>query len=487
MSPAAPEVGNPSPALVDGEGLLVAEIATTLFEFSPLGVFLSDSEARCIHTNAAYRKMAGLTAEQSLGMRWSDVVHPQDRRRILEEWEDAVACKKPFRAEVRFQHPDGSITWVRLNAGTGPGATEQSANLLMVEDITERKAAEFLASETEEVLFAEKERAQVTLDSIGDAVLVSDLAGNITYMNLEAETLTGWSSESALGRSLTDVFRIVDGKTGRTAPNPAQRAIEEERTVGLAADCFLVRFDGSEVAIEDSAAPIHGRDGTVAGAVIVFHDVAHSRDETGRMSYLAQHDELTGLVRPALLTDRLDRAIGLAGRHCKQVGLLFIDLNRFKEINDAHGHECGDQVLKAVAERLANCVRETDTVCRRGGDEFIILLAEIEEKQDAAVVAEKVLAVLAEPHALNGASASVGASIGISVYPEDGNGATTLLRSADTAMYQAKKSGLDSYRFAAAGHSRNAIGWRRGVSKRARRSGRRMAAASNRPKLEDLE
>lgn len=449
-----------------------------LFEFSPLGVFLSDSESRCIHTNGAFRKMAGLTAEQVLGMRWCDAVHPQDRQRVLEEWDDAVNSRKPFRAEVRFQRPDGSIGWVRLNAGTGPGASKQSANLLMVEDITERKAAELLASETEEVLFAEKERAQVTLDSIGDAVLVSDLEGNITYMNLEAESLTGWSSEAALGRPLTDVFSIVDGETGHTAPNPAQRAIEEDRTVGLAADCVLVRRDGTEVPIEDSAAPVHSRDGAVAGAVIVFHDVAQSREQTARMSYLAHHDQLTNLCRPVLLTERLVRAIGMADRHCKQVGLMFIDLNGFKEINDVYGHEPGDQVLKEVAARLAGCVRETDTVCRYGGDEFVILLAEIEDQQAAAIVAGKVIAALAEPHMVAGVTVFVHGSIGISVYPYDGRDEATLIRSADTAMYQAKRSGVD-YCFAMPRKRRDAA--RRGAAPGRSRTERVPARAQSSP------
>ena len=123
-------------------------------------------------------------------------------------------------------------------------------------------------------MFQEKERAQVTLNSIGDAVLTTDLLGNLTYLNLVAEAMTGWSHEDALGRPLGEVFNIVDGATRQAAANPARRAIEEDKTVGLAADCVLIRRDGLEAAIEDSAAPIHDRDGQVAGAVIVFHDVS---------------------------------------------------------------------------------------------------------------------------------------------------------------------------------------------------------------------
>jgi diguanylate cyclase (GGDEF)-like protein/PAS domain S-box-containing protein len=442
---------------VGDENRVSPEFATRLFDLSPLGVLLSDAEGRCIYTNAAYRHIIGSTDDQSPGTCWSLSVHPDDREHVTKEWADAVLRGKPFRAEVRVQRPDGDITWVRLNAGTSPGANGQSTSLLMVEDISERKAAECIASDAEEALFAEMERAQVTLDSIGDAVLVTDLAGKVSYMNSEAESLTGWSSEAALGRSLAEVFHIIDGETRRIAQDPARRAIEEDRTVGLAVGCILLQRDGSEVAIEDSAAPVHGRDGAVTGAVIVFHSVAHSRAVAERMSYLAAHDQLTGLAQPALLVERLTQAIGQARRHQKEVGLLFMDLNRFKGINDTHGHEIGDQLLKGIAARLVSCVRDTDTVCRRGGDEFLILLAEIEGQQDAATITGKILAALADPFALDGAAVFVGVSIGISVFPDDGDDAASLLRSADKAMYRAKENNADGSGYAAAGCSRRAL------------------------------
>lgn len=487
MPAALPEDGQSAPPSAGDEPVFGAEFATKLFEGSPLGVLLSDSQGRCIYANFAYLQIAGLTAEQALGMHWSMAVHADDRQRATDRCADAVLHKKPFRAEVRFQRPDGAITWVRLNAGTGPGTREQGADLMMVEDISDRKAAELQANEMEEVLFAEKERAQVTLDSIGDAVLVTDLAGKVSYMNLEAETLTGWSSEAAVGRFLTDVFRIVDGNTGQTAPNPAQRAIEEDRTVGLAAGCMLVRRDDSEVAIEDSAAPVHGRDGAVTGAVIVFHNVAHSRAEAERMAHRAQHDGLTGLVSPAVLSERLSQAVGLAYRHHKQVALLFIDLNRFKCVNDMHGHAAGDQVLKSVASRLLGCVRETDTVCRRGGDEFVILLSEIESRQDADQVAEKVLVTLAEPHALEGALVSAGGSVGISVYPDDGSDVTTLLHAADKAMYEVKRRGMGGHRVTATSHPRKATARRRRDNHAVRRIGQDIQMMPSQLKLSDLE
>jgi diguanylate cyclase (GGDEF)-like protein/PAS domain S-box-containing protein len=437
-----------TPAGAEGPELLGAELATRLCEFSPLGIFLSDLVGRCLYANTAYLAIAGLSDEQARGEQWSGSLHPDDRERTRTSWLNAIQGRQPFQAEVRVQRPDGSTVWVRMHASTEQGGDESRGILLLVEDITERKAAQSVLLRAEEALFAEKERAQVTLDSIGDAVLVTDLAGTVTYLNREAETLTGWSRHEALGRPLAEVFRIIDGNSRNIAPNPAHRAIAEDRTVELAIGCVLIRRDGAELGIEDSAAPIHDRDGAVTGAVIVFHDVLRSRLMSDRMAHLARHDHLTGLANPVLLKERLDQVASLARRHRKHAAVLFIDLNRFKEVNDAHGHNCGDQILRAVADRLVGCVRESDTVCRRGGDEFVILLMEIENRRDAAQVAEKVLAAISAVQVVDGHAVRVSASIGISLYPDDSDDVDTVMRRADLAMYQAKSIGQDSYRFA---------------------------------------
>lgn len=308
-------------------------------------------------------------------------------------------------------------------------------------NIIERKAAE-------EALFLEKERAQVTLDSIADAVLCIDAAGNVTYLNSVAESLLGWSREEAGGRPLNDVFLLVDGTTRRSpARNPLALAMERNAPVGLAANSVLVRRDGAEIAIEDSAAPIRGRDGAVVGAVMVFHDVSASRKVMARMSHLAQHDFLTDLPNPVLLDDRIAQAIALARRHDKQLAVLFMDLDRFKDVNDSLGHDTGDQLLKSVAQRLKACVRGSDSVSRKGGDEFVVLLSEISHEEHAARSAEKIIAAVTAAHPIDGGELQVTASIGIALYPRDGADAESLLKAADAAMYQAKAGGRNQYRF----------------------------------------
>lgn len=299
----------------------------------------------------------------------------------------------------------------------------------------------------EEALFVERERAQVTLDSIGDAVLSTDVAGNVTYLNLVAETMTGWGRQEATGRRLTEVFRIIDGETRDTSRNPMEQALQENKTVGLTVNCILIRRDGREFAIADSAAPIHDREGKVTGAVIVFRDVSEVRAMALQMSHSAQHDVLTNLPNRMLLNDRLTHAIAIARRKGTQLAVLFLDLDRFKHINDSLGHAIGDQLLQSVAKCLGNCARASDTVSRQGGDEFIVLLSDIECTEDAALSARRMIAAMTAPHCVANHDLRITLSIGISVFPNDGEDAETLIKSADAAMYHAKEGGRNNYQF----------------------------------------
>jgi len=300
---------------------------------------------------------------------------------------------------------------------------------------------------TEEALFVEKERAQVTLNCIGDAVICTDIAGNITFLNLVAERMTGWSWEEASARPMAEVFRILDATSRDTTPNPMERAVGQNRTVHLPSNCILLRRDGFEIPIEDSVAPIHDREGQATGAVIVFRDVSAARAMALQMTHSAQHDFLTGLPNRMLLNDRVSQAIVLALRHSKRVGVLFLDLDGFKHINDSLGHPIGDKLLQSIAKRLVSCVRSSDTVSRQGGDEFVVLLSEMEQQEDAAISAIRILEAMAEAHSIDHHDLHLTASIGVSVYPDDGLDAETLIKNADTAMYQAKENGRQTYQF----------------------------------------
>jgi diguanylate cyclase (GGDEF)-like protein/PAS domain S-box-containing protein len=299
----------------------------------------------------------------------------------------------------------------------------------------------------EEALFVEKERAQVTLNSIGDAVVCTDITGNITFLNIVAERMTGWTRQEAAGRPMADVFRIFDATSRESTPNPMERAVDQDKTVHLPPNCILIRRDGFEIPIEDSVAPIHDRQGHATGAVVVFRDVSAARAMALEMTHSAQHDFLTGLPNRMLISDRVSQAITMASRHMKKVGVLFLDLDGFKHINDSLGHPFGDKLLQSIAKRLVDCVRASDTVSRQGGDEFVVLLSEMEQSEDAAITARRMLQTVAEAHPIDQHDLHITTSIGVSVYPDDGMDAETLIKNADTAMYQAKENGRQSYQF----------------------------------------
>lgn len=294
---------------------------------------------------------------------------------------------------------------------------------------------------------SERMLAQQTLDSIGDAIIRTDADSRVTYLNDVAEVLVGWTRGEAEGQPITEVMQLVNASTREPIPNPILEAIARNRSVDLAPNAALLRRDGSETAVEDRASPIHGPDGVVIGGVIVLHDVTVARALALKLAYGVQYDSLTDLPNRVLLNDRLRQAIARASRNRQKLAVLFIDLDHFKEINDSLGHAIGDRVLLSVAQRLIACVRSSDTVCRRGGDEFVILLPEVAHAQDAGQTADKALAALAEPHHVDGHDLQVTASIGVGIYPEDGEDAETLMLHADVAMYAAKNEGRNAYRF----------------------------------------
>ncbi|MDO5611485.1 MAG: EAL domain-containing protein [Pseudomonadota bacterium] len=331
---------------------------------------------------------------------------------------------------------EGRIVDVSIIPDVGSNGVE--GVFVFASDISERKRME--AS-----LHEEKERAEVTLRSIGDAVLVVDVEGQVTYLNPIAEAMTEWPIGHALGRHVDEILSLVAGDTERKL-NPLARAMGEDRELGGSLDTMLIRPDGRRLALEHSAAPIHDDQKRVVGGVIVFRDVSEARAMALRMTHLARHDHLTDLPNRILLQDRLVQAMSRAQHSGNSIGLLFIDLDRFKHINDSLGHPVGDQLLQLVARRLQTAVNADDTVSRQGGDEFVVVLEGIANAADATREAQKILQALAAPFQVDDHELHIGASIGISLYPEDGDDVRDLMKQADTAMYHAKNSGRGCYR-----------------------------------------
>lgn len=299
----------------------------------------------------------------------------------------------------------------------------------------------------EEALFVEKERARITLESIGDGVLSTDVSCNITYLNAQAERMTGWTRNDAQGRPVGEIFHLIESGTRQPARNPVEMVILHKKNLALYARSVLIRRDGYEIPVEDSAAPIFNKNGEVTGAVVTFRDVSESRAMADKMAHLAEHDYLTGLPNRLLLNDRLAQAVAYAERHHTQVAVLFLDLDNFKHINDSLGHSVGDKLLSSVSKRLIAQVRHSDTVSRLGGDEFVIMILEDSNVEHSTIAAEKVLHALAEPHVIAGNELHITTSIGISLYPGDGQDVETLIKNADTAMYHAKKKERNNFQF----------------------------------------
>jgi diguanylate cyclase (GGDEF)-like protein/PAS domain S-box-containing protein len=296
----------------------------------------------------------------------------------------------------------------------------------------------------------ENEVANAILDSIGEAVLRTDIRGNVTYLNRVAEKMIGWSREEALGRPIADVLRLVDCDSGAAVDNAVATVIHGDRTATAmisVISCTLIRRDGVELGIENRVTVVDDQAGNLIGAVVVVRDVGAARAASLETSRASQHDVLTNLPNRTLFNDRLKQAISLAERQRKQLAVLFVDLDQFKKINDSLGHSIGDKLLRSVAGRLMACVRRTDTVCRMGGDEFVILLSQVEHAEDAAITARKILRAVAAPHIIDNKSLDMNVSIGGSTYPDAAQDAESLLSQADAAMYEAKQHGRNRYEF----------------------------------------
>jgi diguanylate cyclase (GGDEF)-like protein/PAS domain S-box-containing protein len=349
-----------------------------------------------------------------------------------------------FQEETWRQRKDGTWFWalveiiaIRNDSGLLSGFCK------LTRDITGRR-------QMEQALFREKARAEVTLSSIGDAVISIDVDGVVTYLNPAAERLTGWTKSEALGRSVTEVVCLVNSQTRASPlPHPMLDAIEHNAARKLDFHTMLVRRDGSEIPIEDAITPIPKDKDTPAGAgaVIVFRDVSASRALNAKMIHAASHDFLTGLPNRVLLLDRLEHEITRAQRQGTNIAVLFIDLDNFKNINDSLGHDVGDKLLQFVARKLCKCVRGMDTVSRLGGDEFVILLADNAAPAGVGATADKIRETLTQPFFISTHELYVTASIGAAVYPFDGADVSTLIKNADTAMYIAKEKGRNNCQF----------------------------------------
>lgn len=289
---------------------------------------------------------------------------------------------------------------------------------------------------------------KLLLENASEGIMGVDAAGLITFINPTACELFGTEESTLLHQHVSPLF-FVDSENGNALiqwqqSDIAQHCLQQGETVKNITE--LLHADQTTFPAELSAAAITNYRNQVEGAVLVFQDITERKRLEDQLRHMAKHDNLTGLANRALFTEFLEAAMDRSERSGKQVGVMFLDLDHFKAINDELGHEAGDLVLIGVAKQLQSCVRKVDLVARLGGDEFAVILDGIHHQDDACKVATKILKTVTQPHDLNGESRSVGTSIGIAMYPDHGSDVDTLTKASDEAMYDAKQSGRNGYR-----------------------------------------
>ena len=319
----------------------------------------------------------------------------------------------------------------------------EKANLHLLEEIAQRKKAE-------RKLFEQKERAQVTLASIGDAVITTDAKGQVVYLNPIAEELVGWRNADAKGQPIADLMRLLNEATREPVENPVQSCLRENPHAVTNNASLLIRGDGEEILISDSAAPIRDRDRNTIGAVMVFHDVTVERKLTQQLSYQATHDALTGLVNRQEFERRLSRLLQSAKEDHTVHALMFLDLDHFKQVNDTSGHAAGDELLRRIAVVFKHAIRQRDSLARLGGDEFGLLLERCTMQQAESIAKELLYHINAFVLDWSGIPHKVGLSIGMVAINQDSGSLSALLSAADAACYESKRSGRNRYSIYAA-------------------------------------
>ncbi len=412
------------------------------FQHASIGMALVAPGGHLLRVNDALCQMLGYSEEELLSKTIIDITHTDDlaASRLLAS-ELLEGKRENYQLEKRYFHRDGHTVHVQLSVSlvrTWDGSPYHV--VAQIQDISQRKAYE-------EALFRERELAEVTLRSIGDAVITTDLQHRVTSLNPIAEAMTGWTHAEAIGRPMSEVFKLIDSRTREPLHNPLLDAIARDAIVELKDGAVLLHRNGFETPIEDSAASIHDHAGSVIGGVLVFHDVSETRALALKMAHLAQHDTLTGLPNRSLLQSRLEQVLAAAKRRNDQAALLHIDIDHFKQVNDTLGHTAGDTLLRAFAAHLRNSLRNEDTVSRVGGDEFVVLLSHVDGRIGASRLCEKLMREWQASNAGKLAELTINFSVGISVFPDDAPDAESMLRNADVAMYEVKMQGSNGYRF----------------------------------------
>ena len=415
-------------------------LAKAIISSAGVGIYIVQ-HGKFVYVSQLYQKLTGYSEAELIGTYSLNNIYPDDREMVREE---AIKCLKENRLEpyeYRFVNKKGDVMWV-WETITPIVYKEDRATLGSFMDITERKQAESQREAMLEALRQSEEKYRSILESIQEGYFEVDLNGNFTFCNNSMSRLTGCSKEELLGMNYKQFTNEENIKEVLQAFNEVYDTGEPFKF-----DWQIIRRSGSEGFIEASVTLKKDLSGKPIGFKGMIRDITERKRIEQQINYMATHDALTGLPNRLMFSQLLNHAIRSAQRHGKQLAVLFIDLDRFKTINDSLGHEAGDRLLKEMARRFRKSLRAVDIVGRLGGDEFIILTDEVDELNQVANVAHKLLTTVIQPMVLAGEECRITASIGISIYPRDGNDEQSLMKNADVAMYFAKEEGKNNYQF----------------------------------------
>jgi diguanylate cyclase (GGDEF)-like protein/PAS domain S-box-containing protein len=411
----------------------------------PVFVAYWDSQLRNIFSNDVKGKWFGFDTKAMLDSSLNDVIThsgvlDSSATQTLLTAIDQVMLGKTMGFDLNFNTSSNDALFVSVSLVPTLLDGEFNGFVMLLNDITPMKILQH-------DLHQDKELLKITLNSIGDAVITTDVDGVVNFMNPIAASLTGWPADKAVNKKIEEIMPLTDSSGKYSIPNPIYTAIKECKVVGMAYNTILLNRQQNKLEVEDSAAPILDEQGVIQGAIIVFHDVSETKAMALKMSHLANHDALTNLPNRMLLQDRAERAINNADRKKEKLAIFILDIDNFKSINDSIGHHSGDLLLKKIANRLLESSRAVDTVSRQGGDEFTILQTEVTTLDQVAIYAQRILMLISEPFFVNEKRLDLSCSLGIAVYPDDSTSTDMLYKHADLAMYRAKELGRNRWHF----------------------------------------
>jgi diguanylate cyclase (GGDEF)-like protein/PAS domain S-box-containing protein len=420
----------------------LSSLAQALLQTTGASVYIIQN-GRFVYGSPRLREFCGYTIKDLAGVYCLDLVHPDDREKVRQRAIESL--KNPKRngpVEYRFIRRDGTPAWV-LERVASIHYHGTAAVMGSITDISDLK-------EAQDALARSEERYRTILEQMQDGYFETDLDGNVLFSNHSAASHLGLPSDRLIGMN----YREVVPQEGRGA---VQSAFSHVLNTGVPNTGFahqVMSRDGSIRYAEISISPMKDAHDRIVGFRAVSRDVTERKRTDQLLSDMATHDYLTGLPNRVLLNDRFEVAVAQANRNNYGLALMSLDLDSFKEVNDTMGHAAGDGILKSVGARLTCLVRSSDTVARLGGDEFVFLLQEIRETGDATTIADKIVRSFEEPFAIGGRDKHLTVSIGIALYPADGNDLETLLRESDASMYYSKRHGGNRYKVYSASDQR---------------------------------